>query len=684
MGSVGLLYAHINVHWVLPGIFAALLGMLLMHLAGARSQRPMVYAVRFMEVATLINFLDIFIEKMPAWGLTDSPGHRLMLVMLVCMGVALLLPLCHALQFARFARLIPLPVFAGFGNAICLTILISQSKVLGALVQNSDWVVVGLILATVACAIITQHYAQRVPAGVAGLLMGSVMAVFFVLLGHEPLPMIGNADIAFNLPVLLVPWRDLLAAGVDVGAIARNVAFASAIVTVVAFLNTVIAEAFITQMDGKRAQSTDWMPLSVAQWLSIAAGSTPLTPSISATRGAAVAGALTPAALVMLGLMCVLVYVSGVLSMLPVAAISGVLLFDAWCNANRPSLRLSWQYLVRRNTVKEVQKEDLLMVWLVVAAAVLYNMIFGVLVGVLGGLVLYAIRNGRRMVRSIRTGENLHSNCMWSAAESELLRAHGKQTHVVALDGALFFGVADALQAVLKEELQQCKRLILDWSLVTSLDSAVAMAISNVLDAARPLQVKVVFCGLEAAGAEVEGALGVSLTLPLQFPDTDRALEWAEVDVLQAHAAGAVEPKALGLHSVGALLGLTEKDSIALTQVLEFRTYAPGQTIFQRGDSGADMVIILHGGADVRIPGFNGRDVRVALYRQGAIVGEMGFLDGQPRSATVTAVSDLSVAVLQRSAFDAYANQCPAGSRQVLMHLAMELNSRLRRTNRIL
>ena len=168
LGTVGLLYAHIHVQWILPGIVAALLGMLLMHLAGAKSQRPMVYAVRFMEVATLINFLDIFIEKMPAWGLSDSPGHRLMLVMLVCMGVALLLPLCHALQFARFARLIPLPVFAGYGNAICLTILMTQSKVLGTLVRHSEWALFGLILATVATAIITQHYVKRVPAGVAG------------------------------------------------------------------------------------------------------------------------------------------------------------------------------------------------------------------------------------------------------------------------------------------------------------------------------------------------------------------------------------------------------------------------------------------------------------------------------------------------------------------------------------
>jgi hypothetical protein len=210
------------------------------------------------------------------------------------------------------------------------------------------------------------------------------------------------------------------------------------------------------------------------------------------------------------------------------------------------------------------------------------------------------------------------------------------------------------------------------------------MATSNVLLAAQVLGVKVVFCGLEAAGADVAGALEVSLSLPIKFPDADRALEWAEMDILQAGACGGAAPAPLGLQALAALLGLAESDRQPLMGILELRSYQQGQTIFQRGDSGAEMVFILQGGADVRIPGFNGRDVRVALYRQGSMVGEMGFLDGQPRSATVTAVSDLSVAVLHRSAFDAFAANYPAGSRQILMHLAMELNSRLRRTNRIL
>lgn len=684
IGSVGLLYAHINPAWILQGVTAALLGMLLMHFAGAQSSRPMVYAVRFMEVATLVNFLEIFITKMPAWGLTDSPELRLMLVMLVCFGVALVLPIFYQLQFDRFARLIPLPVFAGFGNAICLTILLSQSKVIYRLINDHNWVVVALILLTALTAFVSQRLKAGVPAGVVGLFMAALFALGWASLGHSNIAMIGGENYTLNLPVLLVPWRDIWMQPFAVWSVISNIAFASFVVAVVVFLNSVIAEAYMTQMDGKRADKRDWMPLGGAQLVSIAAGCMPLSPSISASRAALNTGILTPLTMVSLAVVCLLVYLTGILAFVPVAAISGVLLFDAWSNAHRPSLKLTYQYLVCKSSIRAVQKEDLILVWMVVAAAVFYNMIFGVLVGVLGGLVMYAIRNGRRMVRSIRTGENMHSNCVWSAHESELLRLHGKETHIVTLDGALFFGVADTLQSTLKDELLQCKRLILDWSLVTSLDSAVVMAIGNVLNQAKIMQVKVVFCALEAADPEVKTTLEVGMTLPPSFADVDRALEWAEVDILQSLTAYSYTQKSMSLDVLAQMLGLKDRESLDFIGILEMRRYCLGQTVFERGALGGEMLFILKGGADVRIPGFDGRDVRVALYNQGSMVGEMGFLDGQPRSATVTAVSDLSVAVLDRSAFDRFATEHSSAARQILMHVAMELNARLRRTNRIL
>ncbi|RZI98684.1 MAG: hypothetical protein EOO54_28715, partial [Haliea sp.] len=78
VGAVALLYAKVGLSLMAPGILAALLGMMLIHLATARRGRPMVYGVRVLEVSMLVGFLDQFILKMPGWGLTDTPAHRLM------------------------------------------------------------------------------------------------------------------------------------------------------------------------------------------------------------------------------------------------------------------------------------------------------------------------------------------------------------------------------------------------------------------------------------------------------------------------------------------------------------------------------------------------------------------------------------------------------------------------------
>ena len=90
VSALTLLYAKISPDLMVPGLLAALLGMVLMQVANAGQGRPLVYGARVLEVSMLLGFLDQFILKMPGWGLSDTPAHRLMLVMAVSVGAALL------------------------------------------------------------------------------------------------------------------------------------------------------------------------------------------------------------------------------------------------------------------------------------------------------------------------------------------------------------------------------------------------------------------------------------------------------------------------------------------------------------------------------------------------------------------------------------------------------------------
>ena len=64
---------------------------------------------------------------------------------------------------------------------------------------------------------------------------------------------------------------------------------------------------------------------------------------------------------------------------------------------------------------------------------------------------------------------------------------------------------------------------------------------------------------------------------------------------------------------------------------------AKGDELFRRGDTSDAAYAILSGEIEVSLPGMDGRDIWVARLGAGTVVGEMGSLDGSPRSADARA-----------------------------------------------
>ena len=62
-----------------------------------------------------------------------------------------------------------------------------------------------------------------------------------------------------------------------------------------------------------------------------------------------------------------------------------------------------------------------------------------------------------------------------------------------------------------------------------------------------------------------------------------------------------------------------------------------GMPLFHRGDPSDGAYAIVTGEIEVSLPGLDGRDVWIAKLGAGTVVGEMGSLDGSPRSADARA-----------------------------------------------
>ncbi len=680
VGSIALLYAKIGIGLMGPGLLAALMGMIIMHAVGARSGRPMVYAVRVMETTMMLGFLDHFIQKMPGFGLVDTPVHRLMFVMAVAIGAALLFPLAHILKLRRFARMIPMPVFAGFNTAVALTLVVSQTALMWRTTPVDGIWFIAIAIGVLVIAIAAQRLLKGLPPGVIALVIGSGVALALSFGGIHTLARVVQGTISLELPIFLVDWRDVWATGVDTIGILQDVFLASATLAIVVFLNTAVNEEAISQIDDAEPREKDYIPISAARVVSMLFGSFMLTPVAGPTRAAVNAGKLGWHAMILISLLTLAVLGSGVLTFVPLAAISGLLLYDAWTSVDRPSLRIGGAWL-RKQPLAMTQKEDLATVTLVTVTALLFNMVTGVFMGVFAGLILYAWRNGRRLTRIVETGAIVRSNCARSAADMAVLTENSHRVRFIALEGALFFGASAALQNLLRQQSGAGHYIVVDWSHVVSVDSTVAQAFSRAVREITASGSRVAVSGIEAAGAQVRDTLRAASADATLLPDADRALEWAENEVIKGATRSQSMEGTTMQEALSLLHGVTGENRQALESLFEQRFFRAGEMVFSAGERDSELMVILQGSVDILVPHSGDRNVRLARIRRGAILGELSFLDMSARAASAVATEDLLLGVLSRERFESFANQDPQAARRVMNNLALDLAFRLRRTN---
>jgi CRP/FNR family cyclic AMP-dependent transcriptional regulator len=95
-----------------------------------------------------------------------------------------------------------------------------------------------------------------------------------------------------------------------------------------------------------------------------------------------------------------------------------------------------------------------------------------------------------------------------------------------------------------------------------------------------------------------------------------------------------------------------EKSDIALLEAsLIEREYGAGHMIFNRGDRGDSLYIIQKGRVKVSIPSPKGAEAVLVTLSAGEMLGELSFIDGKPRSATVQAIEKTKVLCLLREDF---------------------------------
>ncbi len=108
------------------------------------------------------------------------------------------------------------------------------------------------------------------------------------------------------------------------------------------------------------------------------------------------------------------------------------------------------------------------------------------------------------------------------------------------------------------------------------------------------------------------------------------------------------------LRTVGIFQALRDEELAQIGELLEEKKYSKAAIIFRQGEVGDALYIVESGRAKASTTDHQGKEKVLALYSPGDFFGEMALLSGQTRSATLTSVTDCTLLVLRRQAFETF------------------------------
>ena len=129
------------------------------------------------------------------------------------------------------------------------------------------------------------------------------------------------------------------------------------------------------------------------------------------------------------------------------------------------------------------------------------------------------------------------------------------------------------------------------------------------------------------------------------------------------------------LKRVPLFAGVKDRDLGRLAKVLSERTFAEGEAITTEGQSGVGFFVIEHGNATVSLKG-----EILRTLGPGDHIGEIALIDEGPRSATVTASTDLRCRGMAAWEFRSFVQEHPEVAWPLLQTLAARFREAESRT----
>jgi len=683
---------------IVSGLITAWTGAIPFSVGGPRSSFSLVMAL--ILTTLMAGYAEVY--GAAAAGTLHGVTHVIGLTLMAVMLAGVLQMLLGISGVGAYIKFIPHPVVAGFMNGIAFLILVSQLPYLAGLSVQVDWwdlhgfaanlrpatAIVGLF--TFAVIWICNRFVPKIPGPLAGVVLGT--GFYYALQAAFPQlalgPVVGTVPPEFPTPSMApVFWA--YAFDARTWSLLLKVAPSIAVLAVLGALESLMCAVAVGQISGRRPQANREL---LAQGLSniigslfgaVFSGSTTSRTVLNYKMGGRTRlSGTVHAGLMLLALMTAPYWVAHLphVVLAAVLAFIAVTMFDGWT-----------RQLVKRLSHRQVHREvwtNVAIVLLVTVATIAFNLVIGVLAGVIATAVVFISKSSKTVVRRTQFGNRKHSLKLRSPEKTAFLRENGQEIVVLELEGALFFGTADQLAQEVESLPRGTTYVILDCKRVIEFDATGAHILQQISRRLMKTGRRLLLSYITPTGPNGKflGDMGVKAVIPpeMWFADTDYALEWCENRLVMRAFPDDETIAEMPVGRMGIAHNLTPEETSLLAAVLHRHTFAPGHYLFREGDKGEQMFVLAQGAITIKLPlkqndpGAESR--RLVTLSPGVMFGEMVLVESRPRSADAVAEEYSVVYSLARDDLEHLFLSNPRLATKLMRNISRLLADRLRTT----
>jgi len=158
--------------------------------------------------------------------------------------------------------------------------------------------------------------------------------------------------------------------------------------------------------------------------------------------------------------------------------------------------------------------------------------------------------------------------------------------------------------------------------------------------------------------------------IPLSIPAHSLFVTEEDQSRLERKRHEEVETRVAVLKRVALFQSLTDEERVSLADRLRVAPFVRGEAMTRQGAQAHWLYLITRGDAEVRVAIDDNLSEQIATLHEGDFFGEMGMMTGEPRSATVIALTDVECYRLDKEGFNDILKQRPEIAEDISEQLA--------------